>query len=588
MNFGKIILQFASLEKKGFGEHSISSELRKSIQNKDHELPLEMLSEIMAFDFCEDYQNKESGWGTYFGPMMVWNNGDGTGTESPSITRVTEEMITYWEKRSAEDINPILRARYSGLVWDFKLKISGSRPDIQIGKDYINALIEIAKGDYLDHEFKAFIKLKRALNLSISLNDSALIETCKKTIIEYETNKSIDNKPGLWGYSFDLLFYNKKVILSKDEKDEIITQLENKLKRLTKISSNNLKIDPWAAEAAAKRLAIHFTKSQDEQNVKRVILKVGKAFDQILDDAPPLQASGWLNHLFQLYKKFGLKQEAEIILNRLRKIGPKTNDDLGTISHSFEIPKKKMTEFISEMTTGDLKNVLKRIAAHFIPIKKQVKEEIIKLSKNTPTLYLIGHQILDEKGRIISTIGPLENDLEGHIIRHVSQNLSFSSIFLREVIVETENRLGLNSNAVIDFIKDSPIINKERLTIIKMGLDAYFDNDFVSAIHLLIPQLEDSIRNIIEITGGNVLKESRRGGFHLRTFDDILRSEVIVNSLGEDFADYMRILFTDPRGWNLRNNVCHGMLAPKMFNIQTADRVFHALISLGLIQEKTK
>lgn len=25
----------------------------------------------MAFDFCEDYQDKDTGWGTYYGPTAV-------------------------------------------------------------------------------------------------------------------------------------------------------------------------------------------------------------------------------------------------------------------------------------------------------------------------------------------------------------------------------------------------------------------------------------------------------------------------------------------------------------------------------------
>ena len=29
------------------------------------------LAEYMAFQFMADYHNKETGWGTYYGPMMV-------------------------------------------------------------------------------------------------------------------------------------------------------------------------------------------------------------------------------------------------------------------------------------------------------------------------------------------------------------------------------------------------------------------------------------------------------------------------------------------------------------------------------------
>ena len=156
---------------------------------------------------------------------------------------------------------------------------------------------------------------------------------------------------------------------------------------------------------------------------------------------------------------------------------------------------------------------------------------------------------------------------------------------MRAIFQESINQKGFDKEQILKFIENSPIINTDRFEIISRGLEAYSINDFVVAIHLLVPQIEESIRNIVEFSGGNVLKPSRSGGYHLRTFDEILRDDITKEALGEDFADYFRILFTDQRGWNIRNNVCHGMASPNMFNYQTSDRVIHALLCLGLIHE---
>src|SRR5690606_6997026 len=130
--------------------------------------------------------------------------------------------------------------------------------------------------------------------------------------------------------------------------------------------------------------------------------------------------------------------------------------------------------------------------------------------------------------------------------------LSFSSIFLRAIFQESINQKGLDKEEILKFIENSPIINADRFEIISRGLEAYFLNDFLVTIHLLVPQIEEAIRNIVEFAGGNVLKPSKGGGYHLRTFDEILRDDIIKEALGEDFADYFRILFTDQRGWNIR------------------------------------
>jgi hypothetical protein len=96
------------------------------------------------------------------------------------------------------------------------------------------------------------------------------------------------------------------------------------------------------------------------------------------------------------------------------------------------------------------------------------------------------------------------------------------------------------------------------------------------------------MRNLVELAGGNVLKDAKRGGgFQLKTFDEILRDSKLVQVVGEDFATYFRILFTDQRGWNLRNNVFHGLASPSAFNNQTGHRLLHSLLCLGLIRKKS-
>ena len=586
MTIKEIIEPFDKLSNTKFDEHDVSTSYRKLIPEDKTQIDETLKAELMAFDFAEDYQDKKTGWGTYFGPMMVWNNEDGTATESPSIKLITPEMIDYWDERATQSTNPIIIARYSGLVWDFKHKITGQNPSHETCRLYTKSLIDQANGDFHKYEVNTFQKLRRALALCISLNDDSLIKDCKDAIINFENRHSQDTKPGLWGYSFDLLIGNKRVSLTEEEENNIIQELEQKLSRLTKQDTEGHKIDPWAAEAAAERLGIYYRKAQKNEEVSRVILEVGKAFDKIIGDASAMQASGWLDHLHKFYTKFNLKEEASQILLKIRELGPKVASELKPISHTFDLPKKEMDQYISAMTEGDIQDVINRIAVRYIPIKEQVKEQIFDLSKKAPLTFLIGHQIQDEKGRVIATIGSLEDDLEGHVIRQVSQNLSFSSIFLRAIFQKSIDDKGLDKSQILKYIEDSPIINKDRYEIIERGLEAYFEGDFLVTIHLLVPQIEEAIRNIIEVAGGNVLKPSRGGGYHLRTFDEILRDDIITEALGEDFADYFRILFTDQRSWNIRNNVCHGMASPDMFNHQTSDRVIHALFCLGLIHEK--
>ncbi|MBX9449157.1 MAG: hypothetical protein KL787_05325 [Taibaiella sp.] len=301
-------------------------------------------------------QITKTGWGTYFGPMWTWVDENGTIGEVPSLKQISQEMISYWEERINKSKNPIIKARYAGLVWEFKNKITGTAPSFEICIIYINSLIDISNGDYHKRPIYTIQKLKRALELAIAINNDNLIQETKKAILDFERRHSKDEKPGSWGYSFDLLISNKLVTLSEDEEEEIISNLEAKLERLSTKASEKQKIDPWAAEAAARRLGVYYRKQNKSDEVKRVILNVGEAYNSIIGEASALQVSGWLQHVYSFYSRFGLKEEADEVLLRIRELGPKVASELKPISHSFELPKDKMNEYISEMTTGDLEN----------------------------------------------------------------------------------------------------------------------------------------------------------------------------------------------------------------------------------------
>ncbi len=585
-NWIEVLSKYDKEEQKAFSEEQISDELRNIIDN-DSDIEFEHLAELMAFGFVENYPDNATRWGSYFGPFAVISNGDGTATENPSIRKVTPKMIEYWQKRSLESQNPMLKARYAGLVWDFSEKIVGKNPSYKIAEHYIQNLIETANEDVSKNPSKTWEKLERALNLAIKLNLKPLIEACKHVILNYEHKIALDDKPGLWGHCYDLLIENKKIELPKLKELEIIQDLENRLDRLAAIDST--KPDPWAAEAAAIRLAKYYRKKNNQEDVRRVLLKVGKSYDAIINQASGLQITAWLQQLYNLYTQFGLNEEATNVLIKLRELGPKSKSEYKKIETEVNIPKEKIDKHREEMLEGDINDALKRITVSYIPNRDHAKEQLFQLEKSNPILFMMTRQIQDAQGRVVASIGSLQDDLESHVLLQIGNHLYLSSVFLRMLLDEATKKFNLNAKLILNFIKDSPIIRKERFPIIEEGLNAYFYGNKLVAIHLLIPQIEEALRNLVEFSGRNVLKPARSGGgFHLKTLDEILRDEVIVNCFGENAQIYFRVLLTDQRGWNLRNNVCHGSLDPNSFNQQAADRVLHALLVLGLVRNDTK
>lgn len=241
---------------------------------------------------------------------------------------------------------------------------------------------------------------------------------------------------------------------------------------------------------------------------------------------------------------------------------------------------------IAKIIEGDLQTVLMRIAVYYLPKKEEVIKQLKDLSEKHPLSYLFTHKILDSEGRVISTVGSLEEDIDGHIALQISQNMQIGSFFLRDTISTLIKKFNLDAKSIVEYFYESPIFDERRKEFFTQGIKAYLNNEFLIALHILIPQIEALIRNLAEKIGIPVLKYPRSGGFNYRTLDDLLRDKGIINVLTEDMCVYLRILFTDPRGWNLRNNICHGISQIDDFNQIIADRVFHALLCLSLVREE--
>jgi len=584
MTIGETLAEFDGADSMPFDEHNVSAALIKIIPENKDEISDELRYELMAFDFQEDYVSIDTGWGTYFGPLGIWTQEDGTIVESPSISLVTQQTLDYWLMRSGEVVNPVLAARYLGLVWDFTERVTNTKPRYEIGIKYLNALLDVAKGKYHKHHTVAFTKLERALELAILFSNEKMIQECKSVVLMYEKEVAIDTSPGLWGYSFDLLLLNKKVSLTTEETAAIITQLEGILNRTTN-TEGDAKVDPWAGEQAATRLASYYAKNKSPKDVRRVMLALGKAFNHAIVESSPMQAQSQMEMLYRLYKKFGLPESEEILI-KIREIGPAAANEMQVVSSSMQISNKEMEDFLNSITSGTVQQVLHNFILQFLPFKEKAKEQLFQHASQDGFLYTVSTKLYDSKGRVVATIGSLDSDLEGHLVREISQDITISSYFLRAALQRIHEKSILGKDEILSYISSIPLIPEDHTEIIARAVDAYFLSDYMTFIHFAVPQIEEAMRNLLEMCGGTALKPQRGGGYHLRTFDDLLRDELLINKLGPDLTHYFRVLFTDPRGWNLRNLTCHGMVSAKYFSESTADRLLHALLCVGLVRRK--
>jgi len=564
-------------KKESFDEHDIDFALSK-LSDENDETENAVKSEKLAFGFNAD-PNQNNNWGTYYGPKMIMQNKDGQYIESPSIKFVNKDIIEYWKDRALSSSHPILKIRYNDLLWDLTHSTVDEKPSYKHAQDVILATIELIEFECYEHVNLVSKKLDRALQLALSLKSSELkekVKDCYLTLYRKEKKKS----PFFIKHLFDKLLVENKLILSVPEEKYIISQIEINLS----VSINTS--DIYESEIYSFNLADYYRNNKDYDNAKKSLIKYQKKIEATIDTNSALIVSSYLKKLYDKYIEHGFNTEAKSLDSFLQKAGVRSVESMGVYEHQFHIPTVLIEKYISDVVSGKYDDIVKKIIAHFLPKKDAIEQQVLDLAEKTAIQALVSQAIHDKDGRLIAQIGPVHEDLLGRTVRQMYQNMSFESYFLRGVIDKLFHHIKNDIEKIVRNCSQSPVFDEDVILFLREGLNKYIEKDHFACIHIFIPLIEKCLRKLLIINGSSIYKPGRHGGLFLRNLGEILDDNIIKSSLGDNIVFYLKVLLIDQRGWNLRNDITHGILEFEDFRIEIADRLFHVILLLSLIRIK--
>ena len=562
----------------------ISSSVNALIQELPDKknLPDDVFAEHIAFEFREDCKNKENNSGDYFGPSFEMPQGD-LWMVFPSKKNITSAIIEYWKTRAKDSIHPVLKNRYADLAWTFEKEITGNRPNIEMAKITIDSAMEVVCKRCHEFEIHTITKLRRALELSLSIKDKVRSDKVRDSIIAYEEFLSVSGS-NQWGFSYDILIEENNCILSDTQKDKIIMDLEKRVIQFSGIEDKS-EFNPFSVKAAALRLAHYYKKHKKKDELKRILLKIDDAFNDV-DGASAILSTAWLQEIREIYHRFEIHEESERVAVKIQKVSAKIPEEMESITAKIEIPQRKFKKYIEEILGDNLETALNEIICQFIPSRDEAKKQFDYRLKNSVLSCIISKNIVDHEGRTLKKIPPAYEDLESNLRHETSQSMNLQSPILRVLFDKCFQRYLVSAKMLADFIYKSPIFDENDREIIEQGLQLYFEGKYSPAIHVLIPQIERAIRNIVKLTINNVLKENRSGELQYKLLHDLLADLKAFNVLPEKLLYYFQILLTDSAGWNLRNIICHGMVPGNLNGAYEADRVIHVFLCLSKVRIK--
>lgn len=564
-----------------FHHYDVSGALREleaALRTEGGNVPPALIAEVIAFDLVADYTHPESGWGTYYGPMVVTQ-----GREYPGRSHITLDVVNHWVSRARSALHPLLRVRYADAAWDLWPKDGAGRCPPDVPRVMIDAALAVVQPGIGPCDVESIQLLRRALSVAVSLRDGTRVEQVRDAILALEDRIGVDHLPGLWGFSFDMLLDAPRVPLTDEHTSKIISDLEARLARLSSVTDTT-QLEPYHIEGAALRLARHYRKRQEDAAMRRVLVSYAAAYLKKAEGAKALVASSWLRQVHEKLLSFNLREEAGAVLLHYREVAERTSDELHPITASVTIEREQVEAFLDEMTAGEWDEVFYRMVAYYMPRRENEEKRMAELMRGR--LHgLVSHTVLGHDGRAVAGVGPLDSDPEGNLARHVAQHLGYTTWSIRAVVERLASR-GLTVEHVTAFVYQSPVMDTSKRPIVEAGLRAYLSGDWLVAIHLLVPQIEDTVRRLVGMSGGQTMKKGRNDGMLLRNLDELLRDETAERILEGDATFYLRVLLTDQRGWNVRNDVAHGISPMEQFVAAPADRLFHTLLLFGSLRAK--
>lgn len=187
--------------------------------------------------------------------------------------------------------------------------------------------------------------------------------------------------------------------------------------------------------------------------------------------------------------------------------------------------------------------------------------------ENAPLASAMASLNLKASGQLVHrTTATLDPDEEsatiGRMHQHLNMYRQITAIGINAARDQMQLEHGLAEADFFYLAAQSSFVPAGREAMFAKGLAFGADADFVSAAHLLVPQLEHALRVHLNAIGVVTLNLPNSGVQDERDLGALLELPELVRLLDESVIFDWRSLLTEKAGANLRNELAHGLIEP--------------------------
>jgi len=538
----------------------------------------DMKRECLIFDLRIDKTNKSH----RFHSKMTGNTDTGDEWKYPDLEKdFPNESLEYYKIRANTTNNPILKARYSDVIWELRKDINYARLSVAA---YLDTCL-IYFNNVWDHELSD--SLERAMAMSVMIKDQSLIENSLKKYYEFINHLVYAKRFGCLLEIIVSILERAKILKEQVDYMLFITIVEEAILYYKQNYPDNFLMERNFLELLIKIYHI----KKDEENVKKTKIRIAESFEEegewkkINTPKSNLVAAIFYEQAMKIYMDLCDKQKSEELKVRIQEANKEAiKTEYQSASSTIEIPREEIEKhllFYKGHKTIEVFQIM-FLDKRLIPSYEISKQLAIEQAKEFVVQHLFPTRVMKEN-ICVKEIFEDKEKLEYNTIGNFIMSYRIKYIILNEIFMLLKKEHPDYIGILMEYLTSSKIIDNERLKIIKHGIRFFEKEEYLASIHILVFQIEVILRDLLDKLGLPTFSY-RNNEMRERMLSDILETLMQINGIDKDLLKFIEIFLCNIFGDNYRNNIAHGLLKEEVFTEEIAQFMLLILIKLALYE----
>ena len=313
-------------------------------------------------------------------------------------------------------------------------------------------------------------------------------------------------------------------------------------------------------------------------------------------------AASYISQAIEAYRKIpGTKKRRKDLQKFLRVAQNSIQDEMHISSTESDI-----SAFVKEVRCLVAGKRLSKALGNFAnltnsPDTSFLQYGVKKLAEENPLWAAVPFNRIDNAGRVVAKSPGLFGGGEDHdeAMRHrIAENEALRRGCAVYGLIEPARRVihsehSLDQCYFLQIAEMSSFVPDDRVDVFALGFFRFFQGDFISAVYVLVPQIENSVRHILSLAGqdtSTILSDMTEESRSLPPMLNNCREE-LKKILGSAIVFDMDNVFIFEGGPKIRHSIAHGLISGA--DCSSADAIYacwfiYRLSCLPLLLDWTK